>query len=241
MSYDIINELGHGMFGTVYKIKYKDKYYAMKIEHILDKDKQKNIQSSVWREIDFCEKFGRKYKDQFMQLYYYDFIDDCEHVQKYSNNLKNFDKYHKNKIIALSKSSTCIRKIYDLCDGTVKDIIHTLSNQQIYSFIIQIAIIVNILQKSKYIHGDFHSGNIGYIKTDKKYIKYKNLNIPTFGYIFKAIDLGSVLHPKYKLNKRDKKWYKDFIKNELISPLTTTDLLLQPSLLHCKLSIYTSF
>ena len=220
--YKIIEELGHGMFGTVYKIKYKDKYFAMKIEHILDEDKDKNIVSPIWRELDFSETFAKKYRDQFMQMYYYDFIDSCVHKQEYSVNLNNFDKYHKNKIIKLSKSKTCVRKIYELLDGTVKDLIPKLNNKQIYSFILQIAIIVKTLEKNKYIHGDFHSGNIGYIKTIKEYIKYGKKKIPTYGYIYKAIDLGSVMHPKYKLSRREKKWYNDLFKKELISPLITS-------------------
>lgn len=222
MNYNIIDKLGSGMFGTVYKIKYKDKYYAMKIEHILDKDIKKDIKSSVWREIDFLTKFAKKYPDQIMQLYHYDFIDSCEHKQEYSVNLKNFDKYHRDKLIKLSKSKTCIRRIYELIDGNISEIISKLSLEQIYSFIIQISIIIKILEKSKYIHGDFHSGNIGYIKTDKKFIKFGNLKIPTFGYIFKAIDLGSIMNPKYKLSKREKIWYKDLFKRELISPLKTS-------------------
>jgi hypothetical protein len=222
MEYEILEELGHGMFGTVYKIKYKNKYFAMKIEHILDEDKTKDLSSPIWREIDFIEKFAKKHKDQFMQMYYYDFIDSCDHEQKYSVDLKNFEKYHRDKLIKLSKSNTCIRKIYELVDGNVKDIISKLSVQQIYSFIIQISIIVKILEKGGYIHGDFHSGNIGYIKTEKEYIKYGKLKIPTFGYIFKAIDLGSVLHKRYKLSSRDKIWFKDLFKKELISCLGTS-------------------
>ena len=200
MEYDIIDELGNGMFGTVYKIKYKNNYFAMKIEHILNEDIIKNIKSQQWREIDFINKFGKKYKDQFIQLYHYDFIQECNHIQKYPVNLKNFDKKNRDKLIKLSKSNTCIRKIYELVDGNVKDLLPKLNIQQIYSFIIQVSIIVDILQKSKYIHGDFHSGNIGYVKTDKQFIKYKNIKIPIFGYIFKAIDYGSIMHPKYKLN-----------------------------------------
>ena len=222
MNYTIISELGHGMFGTVYKIKYKDKYFAMKIEHVLDDDKTTNIKSAVWRELDFMEKIARKNKDQIMQLYHYDFIDSCEHTQKYSNDLKNFDKYNQNKLKNLAKSKTCIRKIYELLDGKVQDIISDLTQNQIYSFIIQIALIIKTLEKAKYIHGDFHSGNIGYIKTNKKYIKYGKLKIPTFGYIYKAIDLGSIMHPSYKLSDREKKWYKDLYKRELISPLITS-------------------
>jgi hypothetical protein len=222
MEYDIIDELGNGMFGTVYKIKYKNNYFAMKIEHILNEDIIKNIKSQQWREIDFINKFGKKYKDQFIRLYSYDFVDSCKHIQKYPVNLKNFDKKNRDKIIKLSKSKTCIRKIYELVDGNVKDLLPKLNQQQIYSFILQVSIIVDILQKAKYIHGDFHSGNIGYIKTDKQFIKYKNLKIPTYGYIFKAIDYGYVMHPKYKLGKDDKKWYKDLYKRELITPLLTS-------------------
>ena len=222
MDYEIISELGHGMFGTVYKIKYKDTFYAMKIEHVLDKDKTKDLKSPIWREIDFSTTFSRKHKDQFMQMYYYDFIDNCEHIQKYSVDLKNFEKYHKDKINALAKSKICIRRIYELVDGNVKNIISQLSEQQIYSFIIQVSLIVKILEKAKYIHGDFHSGNIGYIKTDKKFIHYGKHKIPTYGYIYKAIDLGSVMHPKYKLSKRDKIWYKDLYGRELIAPLSNS-------------------
>jgi hypothetical protein len=222
MNYTIISQLGHGVFGTVYKIKYKDKYFAMKIEHVLDNDKIKNIKSPVWRELEFMNKFAKKHKEQIMQLYYYEFIDNCKHIQKYPVDLKNFDKYHRNKIEQLSKSNTCIRKIYELLDGKVDDIIEKLSIKQIYSFIIQIALIIKTLEKGKYIHGDFHSGNIGYIKTTQKYIKYDKLKIPTFGYIYKAIDLGSVIHPNYKLSKSDKQIYKDLYKRELISPLITS-------------------
>ena len=45
MNYKIIDNLGHGMFGTVYKIKYKNTYCALKIEHILDKDKEKTYKA----------------------------------------------------------------------------------------------------------------------------------------------------------------------------------------------------
>jgi hypothetical protein len=122
----------------------------------------------------------------------------------------------------LAKSKTCIRKIYELLDGKVQDIIYDLTQEQIYSFIIQIALIIKILEKAKYIHGDFHSGNIGYIKTNKKYIKYGKLKIQTFGYIYKAIDLGSIMHPTYKLSDRERKYYKKLYKRELISPLITS-------------------
>jgi serine/threonine protein kinase len=55
--YKIIKELGYGMFGTVYKIEYKNKFFAMKIEHILDDDINKNIKSSLWERNRIFRKF----------------------------------------------------------------------------------------------------------------------------------------------------------------------------------------
>lgn len=218
---EIIKELGRGMFGTVYEIKKDNKYYAMKIEHILETDIKKDLKSPQWREIDFITKMNSKYPDQFIKLYKYEFIEDCDHVQKYSVDLKEFGKYHRDKINKLAKSKYCIRKIYELVDGGVRDIINILDEKQRYSMLYQLAGIVNILEKNKYIHGDFHIGNIGYIKTDKKTIKVLNHTIPTFGYIFKAIDYGSVMHPSYKLSKKDKSYYKNTFGREFMTIIQT--------------------
>ena len=218
---EIIKEIGNGMFGTVYKIKKDNKYYAMKIEHILETDLKKNLESPQWREIDFATKMNSKYPYQFIKLYDYEFIEDCDHIQKYSVDIKEFPKYHKDKINKLAKSKMCIRKIYELVDGSVRDIIDLLDEKQKYSMLAQLAGIVNILEKNKYIHGDFHIGNIGYIKTDKKTIKVLNHTIPTFGYIFKAIDYGSVMHPSYKLSKNNKNYYKYTFRTEFMSVIQT--------------------
>jgi hypothetical protein len=110
---EIIKEIGNGMFGTVYKIKKDNKYYAMKIEHILETDLKKNLESPQWREIDFATKMNSKYPYQFIKLYDYEFIEDCDHKQKYSVDLKEFAKYHRDKINKLAKSKYCIKKIYE--------------------------------------------------------------------------------------------------------------------------------
>lgn len=218
---EIIKELGHGMFGTVYKIIDNNNYYAMKIEHILEDDKIETTKSSQWREIYFAEKINKMYPDQFIKLYDYKFIDNCDHVQKYTNNINFIPKYWKNKLIKLSKSKLCIQKIYELVDGNLQDIIDKLDDKQKYSMLAQIAYIINILEKNKYIHGDIHIGNIGYIKTNKKYIKISNKLLPTFGYIYKAIDYGSIMHPSYKLSKQDKQTYKYLYKKEFMTIVQT--------------------
>ncbi len=222
MTEQIIKELGYGMIGTVYKVKYNNKYYAMKIEHILDTDKVKDIKSPIWRENDFVENIASKYKDQFVQMYEYKFVDDCTHIQKYSLDVNKINEYSKNKITKLAASNTCIKRYYELLDGSIQNLIPTLNQQQIYSFIIQLAYIIHILETNGYVHGDFHVGNIGYLKTKKKYIYCDKIKVPTFGYIFKAIDLGSVLHEKYMLSNSDKLKYNSLFKKELYKPYMTT-------------------
>ena len=216
---EILEELGYGMVGTVYKVKYKNKFYAMKIEHILDEEKNKDIKYSTWQEIDFMENFASQYSNQFIKMYAYEFVDNCTHSQKYTKNIENINQYLKNKFKTISQSSTCIKKYYELLDGSVEDLIKSLNKNQIYSFIIQTAIIVKILEKNGYVHGDLHCRNIGYIKTTQQFITYNNINIPTFGYIYKAIDFGTIMNNKYILNDFQTKNYNSLFKKELSKPL----------------------
>jgi len=72
--YKIIKELGQGLFGTVYLVEKNGKNYALKVEHILEKDVEKNLRSPLWREIDFFSNFASKHKDQFIQLIEHDII-----------------------------------------------------------------------------------------------------------------------------------------------------------------------
>ncbi len=209
------------MFGTVYKISMNNNYYAMKVEHVLESDKVKSLKSPQWREIDFAEKINKLYPDQFIKLYKYEFVDNCDHEQKYTIDLNEIPKFWREHIKKLAKSKVCIQKVYELIDGSLKDIIDDLDINQRYSMIIQVASIIKILEKHKYLHGDFHIGNIGYVETDKKYITIFNKKIPTFGYIYKAIDYGSVIHPKYKLTKSEKKDYKDRFGTEFMSSVQT--------------------
>lgn len=207
--FEIIKELGHGMIGTVFLAKYKDKEYALKIEHILEKDIEKSKSSSVWREISFCEKFSNKYPDQFIKLYSYDIIDKCSHKQKYSLNIKLLNKNVQNKIKDISKSNYCIRKVYSLIDGSLNNILNNLSKNQIYSLILQYSYTILLMHNNNYIHDDIHNGNIGYLKTNKKYIKILDNKIPTFGYIFKIIDYGFVMNKNNSSTNNNKNFFED--------------------------------
>ena len=203
------------MIGTVFLAKYKNKKYALKIEHILEADLKKSSSSQIWREIFFSTKFANKYPEQFIKLYSYDIIDNCTHKQEYSMNVEMImNKKIRDKIYNIAKSNLCIRKVYELIDGVLYDIIGLLSRKQLYSFILQYSYIILLLQKNNYSHGDIHGGNIGYIKTKKEFVKILNTNIPTYGYIFKFIDYGFVKNKKNKLSNENKEIHNKLFRYE---------------------------
>jgi hypothetical protein len=108
-----------------------------------------------------------------------------------------------------------------MIDYTLGEIINSLSKQQIYSMIIQFSYIIYLLEKNKYIHGDIHQYNIGVVLTKKKYIKIFQYNVPTYGYLYKLIDFGRVLHKKNIVKRGNIKIYKNLYGNELDFILTT--------------------
>ena len=213
-NYKIIKKLGYGMIGTVHLVEQNNKQYALKIEHVLKKNIKKNMKSNIWREIDFCQKLGNKYPNQFITLIDYDFIDNCKHTQKYRYNLDMFPENKQKELIKLNESDYCVRKIYTLVDTTLDKIVDKLTVNQTYSMIIQVIYILHILHRHGYIHGDLHLQNIGVIKTNETYIKIFNHNVPTFGYIYTAIDLGDVVNYK-DLKNSERSKYNQIYYNEI--------------------------
>lgn len=213
-TYKIKKELGHGVFGIVYLAIKNDKKYALKIEHILKKDIKKDTRTVIWREIDFAEKFASKYPNQFIQLIDYDIIKDYNFKPIREFTMSKLSVKHKENLIKLDNSRYCIRKIYSIVDGSLNSIIDKLSVKKFYSMLIQIIYICHILHEAGYVHNDLHSGNIGYIKTEKKYINILGNKIPTYGKIYQALDFGLVMHRKYLATRIDRKMYADSIINE---------------------------
>jgi serine/threonine protein kinase len=214
--YKIIKELGYGIYGTVYLISVpkNNNHYALKIEHIEKKDIKPNPKSFLWREINFYKKFAPKYPNQFIQMYEYDFINNCIHEQKYAYSKELFPIKTQIKLNKLAKSDYCVRKVFDLVDGDISNLIEKLTIKQIYSMIIQITWIINLLHTNNYTHGDFHVGNIGWIKTPKTAkISINNKRIPTYGYIYKLIDFGMIVN---KNDIKTQKELKTFEKNLLL-------------------------
>ena len=217
-NYSIIQELGYGMFATIYKIKTpNNKKYALKIQHIKKSDIKTYPKSNIWVEINFSINFGNKHNTQFVKLHEYDFIDGCKLKQKYSFNISTFSNDLQNKFKQLSSSQYCARMVYDLVDGNLYEIEGKLSIKQIYSMIIQLTYAIQLLHSSNYIHGDIHNRNIGWIRSDKNTkIKLGKLNIQTYGYIFKLIDYGMVMNKSNKMTKKEKVEFENNFKNELV-------------------------
>lgn len=218
-NYSIIKELGYGMFGNVYLIKNfsNNKRYALKIQHVEKKDLNQNKKSSIWREINFSLKFANNYPTQFIKLYEYDFINECgEKKIKIPFDINNFPLNLQKKIIRLNKSLYCARMVYDLVEGNLHQLEGKLTQQQIYSMIVQLTYSIELLHANNYVHMDIHDRNVGWIKTLKTHkIKINNYHIPTYGYIFKLIDYGMVLNKSDIAGNKQKKDFNEYYENEL--------------------------
>lgn len=217
MNFILMNKLGRGKCGIVYKIKEKNKYYALKINKIIDEDNKLN------REIKFYNNFANKYPEYFVKLYSY-YIDNKNIIykqeDKHEDNLdfildpKEYDKIVQEYILKHKSSNIYLYRIYDLVDFVLRDIIELLNKNELYSMLIQITNIINILHKNNYIHGDINIDNIGVLKTKNKYIKINNVNIPTFGYIYKLLDFDFVMHKNDIINEYEKNKFEDLLNNE---------------------------
>lgn len=202
--YNIIEEIGKGLYGTTYEVEYNNKRFALKKQKILEKDKKKNLSSSIWRELEFykwVEKLDKRDKIFFMRLYDNFLEDNCK-LNQVINIKAN------SELRELDKSKYCINLILDLKDGTLNKI--KLYEEQKMSLMIQILYIIYLLRKDNWMHRDIHPGNIAYTKVDRNTqldIKINNskYKINTYGYIFSLIDYGSCLNKKYIKNDKEKR------------------------------------
>lgn len=137
--YNIIKELGHGLYGTTYEVelvelvnsqkKYNNKHFALKKQKILEKDMKniKNGKSHIWRELQFykwIEKLDSRDKNFFMRLYNFNFEDSCQLKQQRSINSKYLNE--------LDKSKYCIIFLLDLKDGTLNEL--NLTSEEKYHY-----------------------------------------------------------------------------------------------------------
>lgn len=195
--YNRIKFISEGAIGKVYLVTKNDKKYAMKIEYISGLN-----DIALKNELHFVEKVASKYPEQFMQLIDHKIIQNC--IEDSPKIPDWFDEKEKEYFINLRKSKLCVKKIYTLVNTTLNKIpINKLKKAEIYSMLIQLLYINYLIQKNGFVHGDFHTGNIGVIKVSKKKkIKIFGRDIPSYGKQYVAIDYGGVLHKDTLSDKR---------------------------------------
>lgn len=104
-----IKELGAGLYGTTYLAKYNNKEYALKLQHILEKNIKKDYKNEIWREMslyNYINNLNKEDQSFFTKLYDYS-IEKCSHKQKRENLTKSHPMYK--KIIELDNSPWCIK------------------------------------------------------------------------------------------------------------------------------------
>jgi serine/threonine protein kinase len=210
----IIKELGYGLYGTTYLAKYNNKLYALKIQHILEKDSNKDYNNEIWREMslyNYIKKINKEEQLFFTKLYNYS-ICKCDHKQKRDGLTKSHPNYK--KIMELDKSPWCIKYLTEYKGKSTLYLFlqkKKISSKLAYSFALQIAKIMLILYKGGYSHNDMHFGNIMVTKTSKKYFILNDKKIPYCGYQLSSIDYGEVLHKKFgvKYNNYNKLFLED--------------------------------
>jgi serine/threonine protein kinase len=212
-NYEILKYISSGMQGEIYKIKYKNKIYALKKQKILKQDiDSTNDLSKIVKELTFLKwtaqlsKNERRFFAYPIEIFY---SDNCKLDKMNSVRLSD----------DLKKSQYCVEIIMKLKDGTLQDLMKkNLSKSQRYSIMIQLVYAVYLMHKEGYLHYDMHTKNIVYKKTetDKKIsIKFDDLKINTFGYQISIIDYGQITHKNFKHDETfnfDNERKYDFLK-----------------------------
>jgi serine/threonine protein kinase len=213
----IIKTLGSGMLGTTYLVKYINKEYALKIQHILEDDKNKDFKNEMWRELDVYEYINNLDNEDklfFTKLHGYKIYNKCTHIQKRPFELKGNNEFV-NKLKKLDESDWCVKYLLDYKGKmTLHKFLSTKKQtiKQLYSLMLQICKIIYILYEGGYSHNDLHSENIMINKTTKKYFNFMDKKIPYYGYQLSAIDFGEVLHKKFGIKYTG--YQEVFIKNK---------------------------
>jgi serine/threonine protein kinase len=221
-SFQIIKRIGNGMAGTVYLVKFNDdKIFALKIEKIKDEYLEPHnlhsMQIREWREIEFSLNFANNYPDQFITLYDYDILENCEYeyTADYYEHLPKLPSHVRHLFEEKEKGTHCIRKLYSAVDKSLKQFKHG-TEKQYYSITTQILYICYLLQINGYTHNDLHSDNVGIsIVDENQTLNIFNDYLFLHGIHVKALDFGIVLHNKYEMSEEEKIQYKYNIKNEV--------------------------
>ena len=143
--------LGTGFSGSTYLVKKNGKEYALKIQHIFEKDLL-NKKSQIWNEIKFY-KYVSDYYPLFKKFYSYKIITDCD-FKKNNKSIGLVVTIYESEYKKLQESKFCIEYLTSYENNTLDNILNKLTIKQIYSLILQLLFGIKILQKKKYTHND---------------------------------------------------------------------------------------
>lgn len=207
-------ELGHGMLGTVYETKFKDKKAALKIERVKKPPKEKLLLPH-YRGVEFMKTMA-KYPF-VLDLYHEEITTECDHRQKYVMNLELCNSKDKKFYEETAKSKYCAIRVTSQVDTTVTKYGPKITKPQVYSLLAQFINAVAILHKHGYLHGDLHGDNMGI-----KFIKEKTIimesikkRIPSHGVRLVLIDYGLLLHKKYPMYSWEKERFNDALYKDI--------------------------
>ena len=145
--YDMIKEIGNGLFSSVYKakVKGKEEYVAMKV---IDKEKIKTVLRNEYYKQDIEEEYNQ----------YANFDNEIKCMKLCGENNENSVKYYKhfetdNKFVI----------IMELCDGNLIDFVKLkkdLNINDIYGLLCQLNNTFKIMYQNKIVHRNLKLQNI---------------------------------------------------------------------------------
>lgn len=188
--------LGQGSIGRVYSVVRKRQPLAMKVEYILPDSVENGGQLD--NEVIFATTVASRFPDKFMQMLDFDIVPNCKESLKPVP--KHLPKGMQKRLARARKGKVCALKLYSLVHTTLSNVmpfIRRWSMPHRYSVLLQLIDILRIMDKTGWVHGDFHPGNIGIKRTWSKRlvtIGDTKRQVKTYGTLVQSIDYGDALN-----------------------------------------------
>ena len=127
------------------------------------------------------------------------YLTDANQILKvHTEDESRFFKYstqHPNQFVRLishTKQNNLYYDLYEKLDFILDRM--KLTRLQMYSMIVQVALITRQMRAAGWVHGDLHEGNIGAEAVKSTRIVIDGTSVPTYGYRFKLLDFGLAAH-----------------------------------------------